>query len=407
MTTRVLPSAGDIRASLRPFDFFVRYVGSAREGDEYVEAHALRFRETLGLLQDLPEGARLLELGAVPYYLTILVMRYLGARVDPLSFYEVDSAQTARHEVENAATGEHYTFEHWPVNVERDPFPFADGEHDCVLCCEILEHLLINPSHMLFEAHRVLRPGGRLLITTPNVLRRANIEALARGENIYDRYHGNGIYGRHNREYTLAEVTALVSACGFTVERAEARDVMPAQTAAPAAPEPGREDTLFVVARADHQRRMACPGWLYVLMDEYRNVRRSTITMGVDETGQIGPGWHELEFDGARGCRWSQPRAVFFLRSSEARTIRVELCCHHPDVASAPVTVTLSVNGTEAGQLQVSTADWQELDFGIGHGAWGAALECELSVSRTWCPKETGGDDARQLGVRVSRIALG
>ena len=410
MTNRTLPSVEDIRAHLRPFDFFARYVSGEQEGEAYVDAHAGRFRETLALLQDLPEGARLLELGAVPYYMTILAVRHLGARVDPLSFYEVEGAQAPLHEVTSAATGERYTFENRAVNVERDPFPFPDGGHDGVLCCEILEHLLIHPSHMLFEAHRVLRPGGLLLISTPNVLRWANLHALARGQNIYDKYHGNGVYGRHNREYTLSELAELVSACGFTIERAEARDVMPPRAEAAAvsleAPEGGREDTLFVVARADRPRRMACPDSLYVLMDQYRNVRRPAITMGVDETGQIGRGWHELEFDGARGCRWSQQRADFFLRRSDARTIRVELCCHHPDVASAPVTVALSVNGRMAGLRQVSHAEWHELEFDAAPEGADATLACELRVSRTFCPKETGGDDTRRLGVRVSRIAL-
>lgn len=48
--------------------------------------------------------------------------------------------------------------------------PFADHSFDVVLLIEVLEHL---PSHLhvLAEAARVLRPGGHLLITTPNIAR--------------------------------------------------------------------------------------------------------------------------------------------------------------------------------------------------------------------------------------------
>ena len=407
MTSRTLPSVEEIRAYLRPFDFFARYVNGPNEGEVYVDAHALRFRETLALLEDLPGGARVLELGAVPYYMTILMTRYLGARVDPMSFYEVEGAQTAVHEVRSAASGERHAFAHVPVNVERDPFPFEDGGHDVVACCEILEHLLINPSHMLFEAHRVLRPGGLLIISTPNVLRWANVLALLRGQNIYDRYHGNGIYGRHNREYALDEVTTLVDACGFVIERAETRNVMtPAAATPPVASGPGRADTIFVRARSDRQRKMACPDALYVLADEYRNVVRPAITMGFDEMGQIGRGWHDLEFDGERGCRWSHQRAVFFLRASGGRTIRLEICCHHPEIASEPVNVALVVNGLPAGERLVDRCGWQAIDFDIDPGQAGTTLECVLGVSRTWCPGDAGGGDMRNLGVRVSRIAL-
>jgi SAM-dependent methyltransferase len=407
MTSGTPPTVEDIRAYLRPFDFFTRYANGQAEGEAYVDAHAARFRETIGLLQPLPAGARILELGAVPYYMTILVIRHLGAVVDPLSFYEVDRAQVPHHEVTNLASGERYVFRHHAVNVERDPLPFAEGGHDVVLCCEILEHLLINPSHMLFEAHRVLKPGGLLLISTPNVLRRANILALMQGRNIYDRYHGNGIYGRHNREYTLAETTALVEACGFTIERADARDVMPdTSPVLPAEAETGREDTLFVLARASGTRRMACPESLYVLMDEYRNVIRPSITMGVDEIGQIGPGWHELETTEARACRWSQDQATFFLRQGGQRTIRLEVCCHHPDVEIWPLDVALVVDGKPAGARQLVDHEWHEVDFTIDPAAHGATLECTLGVSRCWRPKDTGGADTRRLGVRVSRAWL-
>jgi len=45
--------------------------------------------------------------------------------------------------------------------------PLADGSFDCVLLSEVIEHLE-SPHVSIREASRVLRPGGRLLVTTPN-----------------------------------------------------------------------------------------------------------------------------------------------------------------------------------------------------------------------------------------------
>jgi len=45
--------------------------------------------------------------------------------------------------------------------------PLADESFDCVLMSEVIEHLEA-PQISVREAVRVLRPGGRLLITTPN-----------------------------------------------------------------------------------------------------------------------------------------------------------------------------------------------------------------------------------------------
>lgn len=46
--------------------------------------------------------------------------------------------------------------------------PFADASVDHVLCNQVLEHVF-DPSPFLQEIYRVLRPGGRLMITTPFV----------------------------------------------------------------------------------------------------------------------------------------------------------------------------------------------------------------------------------------------
>jgi SAM-dependent methyltransferase len=44
--------------------------------------------------------------------------------------------------------------------------PFPGGSFDAVLCSQVLEHVFA-PKDFLGEIHRVLRPGGRLLLTVP------------------------------------------------------------------------------------------------------------------------------------------------------------------------------------------------------------------------------------------------
>lgn len=53
--------------------------------------------------------------------------------------------------------------------VEPGPLPFDSGEFDVVTSIELIEHLTICQSRdHLSQAVRVLRPGGRLLLSTPN-----------------------------------------------------------------------------------------------------------------------------------------------------------------------------------------------------------------------------------------------
>jgi SAM-dependent methyltransferase len=111
-------------------------------------------------------------------------------------------------------------------DAERDVFPYADGSFDLVLCCELIEHLLHDPMHMLIEIRRVLGDGGRLVLTTPNI---ASYTAVARVLNrkehpqLFSRYADPKGEFRdteipHVREYTPDEVAETAVAAGFEVE---------------------------------------------------------------------------------------------------------------------------------------------------------------------------------------------
>jgi SAM-dependent methyltransferase len=56
----------------------------------------------------------------------------------------------------------------WSVASIQD-IPVADGTFDLVISCETIEHV-VDPVRAMREIHRVLRPGGTLLLTTPNYL---------------------------------------------------------------------------------------------------------------------------------------------------------------------------------------------------------------------------------------------
>ncbi len=157
-----------------------------------------------------------LELGANPYFLTWLNTRFSELDLTLANFFGRERGPLTQHLVLQER-GAHVELDMSCdlFNLEEDPFPYEDGRFDLVFFCEIIEHLLMNPLHALGEIHRILRPGGTLILTTPNAARLDNVVLTLAGGNIYDPYSGFGPYGRHNRGYVRSELLRLLEFAGF------------------------------------------------------------------------------------------------------------------------------------------------------------------------------------------------
>jgi SAM-dependent methyltransferase len=113
-------------------------------------------------------------------------------------------------------------------DAERDIYPYADESFDTVLCCELIEHLFTDPMHMMAEINRILKPGGHLLLTTPNLGSLRAIAAILQGYHpsffpayIRPRKEGEETEARHNREYVPMEIQHLLTNSGFEIVRLE------------------------------------------------------------------------------------------------------------------------------------------------------------------------------------------
>lgn len=214
---------------IRQYLYSFEIVGS---DSSFIKAYAddalARFFHTLDLLENKTTG-KLLEIGGNPYLLTILLKNLYDFEIVPTNFFSLSvydkEVSNGQQKVRSAMFDEEYTFDYYDLNVELSDYPFKDEEFDTILFCEVLEHIVVNPLECFSKLRRVLKPGGQLVITTPNAVRLINFAHMLAGKNFFDRYHPqNGIYGRHNREFTLSEVTSLLENEGFKIKVAKTLD---------------------------------------------------------------------------------------------------------------------------------------------------------------------------------------
>jgi SAM-dependent methyltransferase len=191
--------------------------GPVGQLDPYVHDAFYRFIHSWQLVRH--ETGKCLELGANPYFITWLLQEHTDLDLTLANYFggeEGTGAQTMTWQAGDSRKLSTFNFDHF--NMEESRFPYVAASFDVVLYCEIIEHLLMNPVHTLTEIRRVLKPGGLLVVTTPNVARFGNVLAMVDGRSIYDPYSGFGPYGRHNREFSMTELIRLLEFTGFEHE---------------------------------------------------------------------------------------------------------------------------------------------------------------------------------------------
>ena len=101
-------------------------------------------------------------------------------------------------------------------------FPFEDSAFDYCINVEGLEHLE-NPFHTLREFSRVLKPGGVLIMTTPNVLNvfsRLRYVLIGFHANFGDYYMDErNFYTLHINPVGFPEIAFAVKRCGLAIEK--------------------------------------------------------------------------------------------------------------------------------------------------------------------------------------------
>lgn len=108
------------------------------------------------------------------------------------------------------------------LDIIRQPLPFPDAHFAIVTFSEVLEHLPVERlNFVLSEVARVIRPGGLLIVSSPNQASLENRLRLLSGKSILampNEIYSAGVFG-HIRLYTPSEMESVMSQIGFHLVR--------------------------------------------------------------------------------------------------------------------------------------------------------------------------------------------
>jgi len=173
---------GDYHRALDPtWEFYPTYLAKLRAVRRYLDA--------------LPASARVLDAGCGE---GVIVEEYAGR----MAITGVDANYQSDH-VKQASLG---------------ALPFSDGSFDNVLCLDVLEHLSFEEQpRALAELHRVLRPGGELFVSVPNLAHlQSRVQFLLRGRLIR-----TASESKHPGDRPVFEYRALARRAGFELVRTQ------------------------------------------------------------------------------------------------------------------------------------------------------------------------------------------
>jgi len=155
-----------------------------------------------------PAARRVLEVGCGHGRFGRLIREAQGAQVTGIDI-SAEAIQVAATNLDRALV----------VDLDRTPPPFAENEFDCIICNDVLEHL-VDPWAVVGRLSSLLAPYGQFVASIPNIRHHKVLRPLIwPGE---WRYAEIGILDRtHLRFFTRSSIRELIEGGGMEVTRME------------------------------------------------------------------------------------------------------------------------------------------------------------------------------------------
>lgn len=176
------------------------------------KGHKNRYKSDLMIINKYFSGGEVLDIGSSPYHL-LFCLKKLGISAQGI---DIDPNILKKFQLKNQLKVS-------KCDIEAQKLPFKDNQFAFIIFNETFEHLRLNPLLALREIRRVLKKGGILILTTPNLYALHKIIMFNLGMSFNNAYFefkkidSTGYMG-HIREYSNKEIIEILEKTGFKIK---------------------------------------------------------------------------------------------------------------------------------------------------------------------------------------------
>jgi len=199
-----------------------------RYGNYNLDGHDFLGNDRMRIMLDLVRKSgskRILDVGCTDGFMSML-FKDMG-----LYTIGVDASESAVVAARGRCDEAHV------ANLDGHPLPLPDGCVDLIWAGEIIEHIF-STEQFARELFRVSAPGGRLILSTPNLASWVNRLVLPFGlqpfftetgvelSNSGNFLRKDSMPAGHIRTFTLSALKHLLKRCGWEIERAHGASIL-------------------------------------------------------------------------------------------------------------------------------------------------------------------------------------
>lgn len=183
-----------------------RFISGSKESEiNYLKFHYKRFKILFSIIKSQPPG-KLLDIGTTPF--TYHINENTNHQVFTLDYNDLLKDRSEKNGVQFSCG-----------DLGKDILPYEKDFFNTIIFAEVFEHIHKDPVKILKLLFRILKPGGVLILGTPNLASLANRLKLLFNKAILDYPTWEDEVHGHDRIFVKNELKSYLIKSGFSIQR--------------------------------------------------------------------------------------------------------------------------------------------------------------------------------------------